>query len=288
MILPFNNLFALKGINFLCKILSRKVIIFCHGEMEFIASQINKKGLLSRLLCYRCLNFFANPHTQLAAGLYFSVLGQKIKQNLEPLLPESFGSHLFSMAHPYLFFEPQQAAHKKNGKLTIGTCGAMTISKGALSMVQFAELCRSEKLEVDICHIGMVSSGLQEMIQSGIRMPSPQYTLSREEFDRQVDQLDYLLFFYGPENYKITASGAIMDAIALGKPIIALNNDYFHYLFDNFGVFGILDSSVEDMVAHVKQILRGTLLLKGDFPTIRTHLSPRSILPEFERMLQTI
>ena len=287
-LLPFNNLFALKGINFLSKLLSRRVLIFCHGELEFVVSQVNKQGLLSRILSHRCLRFFTNPRTHISHSLFFSVLGNHIRHNLKNILPPSFSGHLFSMAHPYLFFKSSEHARHPHKKLSIGTCGTMTLSKGALVMAQFAAKCRDRHLDIDIYHVGSVLSGLDEMLQAGIHIPSAERALSREAYDEKVNQLDYLLFFYDPNSYQITASGAVMDAIALQKPIIALRNDYFQYLFDTFGPFGILDNSVDAMVEHISQICEGRLLISCDFRHIQEQLSPQSLLPEFEQILQAI
>jgi hypothetical protein len=40
---------------------------------------------------------------------------------------------------------------------------------------------------------------------------------------------------YDTNGYKLTASGSILEAIWNEKPIIALSNEYFKYLFDKYG-----------------------------------------------------
>lgn len=58
LIFNYNNLFALRLLNWLNKYARRNVLVFCHGELEALSSDINKAGLLSRLLNKLAKNFF--------------------------------------------------------------------------------------------------------------------------------------------------------------------------------------------------------------------------------------
>ena len=71
--------------------------------------------------------------------------------------------------------------------------------------------------------------------------------IERKEFENLISDIDYALYFYTKDKYKITASGAVLDAINARKPIIALKNDYFSYLFGKYGQIGYLFESIEEM-----------------------------------------
>lgn len=81
--------------------------------------------------------------------------------------------------------------------------------------------------------------------------------LSREEFEKQIEQLDYILYLYPINSYKLTASGAIMDALKLQKPIISLENDFFNELLKDHAI-GYLKKSVEDLAEIIKRIITQT------------------------------
>lgn len=53
----------------------------------------------------------------------------------------------------------------------------------------------------------------------------------RDELEARVKKLDFILYLYPTDSYQLMASGAILDALSLQKPIIALKNDYFDYIF---------------------------------------------------------
>lgn len=290
LILPFNNLFGLRMFNRLNRLLKRKVLIFCHGEMESIASDINRKGLLSKILYSNCRNFFLDNKLTIADGLYFSVLGDSIKNNLGHYLSEDAMLRFVSIDHPYIF-KPLSASPRQSYRkgLRLGTVGSMSVSKGSDKLVEYAGLCKNKGLEVEISHTGRIVSGGEEIRQQGIVDISPQHMeLTRQEYDKRLSGLDYILFFYDSDSYKITASGAIMDSLAIEKPVIALRNDYFDYIFEKFGTFGYLADNVDQMVCITEDILSGKLCDTFDFRTIKSKLTPQSIVYELRRVINKI
>ncbi len=288
-VIPFNNLFALKHINRLNRWLRRPVVICCHGELEFLVSDINKRGMLSVQLYNRCRNFFLNRKVQVSEGLFFSVLGDKIRENLKECLPPHIWSRFLVMDHPYFFHTARKPAIEpdRHRTLRLGTCGAMSLSKGVLDMALFARNCRAADLDVSITHIGRVLAGEQELRESGVHLPSSARELPREEYDRRVRELDFLLFFYPKESYRVTASGAIMDAIALRKPVIAIRNDYFDYMFEKFGVPGMLVDSVEQMSETVEKICRDDMApIASDYEAIQRKLTPEALIGQLHLIME--
>lgn len=109
-------------------------------------------------------------------------------------------------------------------------------------------------------------------------MPDTSEFLSRAELAARIGRLDYALFLYPPEEYELTASGSILEAINYEKPILSLRNDYFGYLFEKFGAFGVLFNSVDEMIAALSSEIP-TLPLHDqfDFKALKHRLSPESV-----------
>ena len=60
-------------------------------------------------------------------------------------------------------------------------------------------------------------------------------------------KLDYILFLYPRNSYKLVARGAIFDAFKFGKPVIALKNDYFNYLVSKGQKFGYFFDTIDEL-----------------------------------------
>jgi glycosyltransferase involved in cell wall biosynthesis len=63
--------------------------------------------------------------------------------------------------------------------------------------------------------------------------------LSREEYIQKLNKLHYVCFFYG-SYYEFCASGALLDCVALEKPIIASKLPIFENLSKRYGDIGYL------------------------------------------------
>ena len=88
--------------------------------------------------------------------------------------------------------------------------------------------------------------------------------LPRNIFENKIKELDYLLFFYDEDTYKLTASGALFDALLFEKPSIYLSNDYFDDAIGNRSI-GYRCSSVDEMVKTVEKIIETGDAKYGDY-----------------------
>jgi len=287
-IFPFNNLFSLRIINFLNKFYRRKILIFCHSEMEGIVSSKKKGGGLHRILTKLAQNFFLNSNIDVSEGLYFSVLGDVLKNNIKTTLDDKKAIKFISMDHPYLFESIE--LKKENCNLNIATVGSISKVKGLLNFVEFAKKIKPQVREhLKISIIGSTHEDTKLLNESGIEFSSgTNKFLSREKMGKSLSELDYILFFYPEDSYRITASGAIMDAIYYEKPILALRNEYFEYLFCKFGKFGYLFSNIDEMVDRVEELYSNRLVTNFNFKDLKLKFSPESISKEFFKELNNI
>ena len=78
--------------------------------------------------------------------------------------------------------------------------------------------------------------------------------LTRDEIGTFMNDVDYVLFLYEKNTYKLTISGSFFDAISYKKPIIALSNHFFNYIFSLYTP-GYLVDNPKEMVQVMIQIL---------------------------------
>lgn len=276
-IYPFNNLFNIWIINFINHFLNRKILIFCHGELELLTKTAVKVGLLHTLLCFFCRTFFQGRFIQYNIKIYYVVMADKILSNLKPLVNKRCFSQMISLDHAYIF-HPHIRVRENSKSLKIGTIGLLNRLKGADNLCLLADKLNSRVREdLSISAIGRIMYDAESLCSRKINMPSlvKKTSLSRTDFEMEVDKLDYIIFLYPRDTYKLIASGAVMDAIRLRIPIIAIRNDYFEYLFQKVGNFGVLVDNLEQMAKLINSICqRKEKFTNIDFDKIQAKVSP--------------
>ena len=78
--------------------------------------------------------------------------------------------------------------------------------------------------------------------------------LPRKEYDEIISKMDALYFPYDSNSYRVSASGAVYEAISKQKPIISTENDYFKSLFSQFGQMGYLFNDFSELRAIFLQL----------------------------------
>lgn len=288
LIFPYNNLFALRILNALNKFYKRRIIVFCHGEMEGLATDVKTGGFLHRILTRLSHNFFLNKKLTISEGLYFSVLGEVLQKNISEKIDPIKASKFISIDHSYLFYDVVVPSNE-NGVLNIATVGLLNEAKGLYSLVEFATKIKSslrDKIRISV--IGKTDGDQKLLKQSKIDLSTEnRVLLSRDEFNSLIQKQDYLIYFYPHDSYRLVASGAIFDAICYEKPILALKNDYFEYIFKKFGEFGFLFTDISTMIQHTEAIVEADFI-DLDFKSIKEKLTPENICQEFFKEMVAI
>ena len=104
--------------------------------------------------------------------------------------------------------------------------------------------------------------------------------------DEAISILDYIVFLYPKEGYKLRASGALYDAIDSEHPILLLKNDYFESIFSEHKDIGCLFENENEIVDYIKNVKKPTQNL--DYKSIKQKLSPESISLKFKKELEKI
>lgn len=283
----FNNLFSLRLTDVLCRVLRRRAVICCHGEMEYLANASKHTRLYKRLMISLTQGYFNNRRRP-APGLRFIVFGDVIRENLRPYLSRELMAALHSVDHPVMAAGGfAESGHGSCGEcVDIGMAGIINAYKGADAYPPLAGSLRDDP-RLRFHAIGHFQCDPEPFRDAGIEVPAdPSRPLPDHVFRREIENLDFLLFLYPTDTYRLIASGAILDSLRFRRPAIGLRTDYFDYLFRKFGTFGYLADNEEEL----RRLLRRSPELAKDFPFdgIAARLSPESLSPRLSAVLDTL
>lgn len=280
-VFAYNNLFALHLINFLNKLLHKRIIICAHGELEYLVSEEGGKFAKVNRLILR--NFFL--HKTIQKNVNFLVLGDSIYNNLKDLLPQCNIDHFYSIDHPCYMNESFSEQGKKDGTIKFGLLGTLSAIKGMNLFKSFVTKLYSvshDKYSVSI--IGRINTHEHDAFLKDNNVDVTWSYLSRKEFEDRISSCDCILFFYPPTSYKLIASGTILDAISMRKPVLALRNDFFEYIINRANYPAILCDNIDEMIEIIQTgelsdvYDKGTDMNRGVF-------SPQNVSKQLEAIL---
>lgn len=284
LVFNFNNLVALKLINFLNKYFKSNIIVICHGEMQALLPS-NKSRFSKKILS----SFFMNDRLVISENLYFMVLSQSVYFNLLNILTSEKSSHIVFTEHPYIFKKHHEIKTNCN-VLRIGTIGTMAISKGLDDLI-FLEKSLKENTQVELSIIGTFYDGFDKLQNSKIHYYSSTnrkaQLMDRNLMNSKIKELDYALFLYPNENYKLIASGAIFDAIDNNIPIIAYKIDYFLHLEKEYGSIGYLVNNKYELINLIKNISETSSVVLN-YDIIKKELSPEKVSEQIITIIDRI
>ncbi|MDR1129677.1 MAG: hypothetical protein LBK96_01670 [Prevotellaceae bacterium] len=230
-----------------------RAVVTLHGELEFLRE--NKKGfwkcwgkILKASLC------FGN-----SGDLKYLVLGEIIRNNLlqtVKLNPDS----VLSIDHPFIYSDIKNKTLDER-HLRLGSVGVASLHKKSYRIFQLAEDFKEEiaggRIRFEI--VGRVLPNMHSHVNEYVDYSSENDLIDRDSFEDRAANLDYLLFFYDNDFYRLCSSGAFFDAVNFEKPVLAIKNDFFCYYFNRLGNIGYLFDSETELSLKVKELL-------NDFP----------------------
>ena len=291
LVFNYNNLLAVRMMNIFNKIFHRKILIFCHGEMEFLIENRPSFGPFNRFTFYLGKCFFLNKKIRIEQNIKFVVLGDSILKNVKEILPLNISKSFITMDHSYFFKKDDIIKEKviKTENIKIGTVGLFYRLKGADDFCKLVSSMNNKNIEFSIT--GKILYDVRKLQELGVSLPENlgKDVIPRDILEKRIEDLDFILYLYPITSYKIMASGAILDALSFKRPIIALRNDYFSYIFEKFGEFGYLFDSLEDIINFLNQItlfsIDPTIF---DYKMIQQRLSIDFVSKTFREELESI
>lgn len=256
----YTNALSLPLILLLNIFFQKKIIFLMHGELELHSK--DKIPFYKPTSLYKILHKISFKYFLSQSSAYILLLGDSIKENLCKIYP-NIENHIISICHPYIIENTSKyQTNKINNTLNIGTIGLINKSKGIDNLIKLSNLLSNEILsnKLKISSIGKVTD-INTENYTLIEWIGGHNSVPREIFEQKIKELDYILYLYPQNSYKLTASGAILDAIKLRKPIISLTNDYFKYILKDNPI-GYSGENIIDIVNIIKNIIKGYNLEK--------------------------
>lgn len=201
-----------------------KVIIFTHGELEGLLMSGKWKIWSYPFWISRCFKKGLPPN------VFRIVLGKSIKQNLERLYKEK---NIYYIDQPRDGFSERNDTVPNRYKNIYGFIGDFLNKKGGATFKKAAHAMALSNSEFWV--IGSYHEDVGNDIKTFSKINE---YLEKEKFNELIEKITYACFPYPSDSYKLTASGAILDAIRFLKPIIYIKNDYFDGIFEDSGDIG--------------------------------------------------
>lgn len=251
----YTNQLSLPVILLLNRFLNKKVIFTFHGELEL--QRVKVTGFrLSRL--YRWIYKMSLKHMSKKSNAIFLVLGDSIRKNLISIYPES-KHNIITIYHPYYFVTNHCSPICLGKKLIVGTIGTLNESKGLNDVVKIIN-----GLETEIKAGGIEFRVLGRVLETDLHKLSNAivvnkgFAIDMSRFRHEIENLDFILYCYPQDSYRLTASGAIMDAIISNKPIITFGNDFFDSILADC-TFGYRIKDTDDAIALLKDFVTSSV-----------------------------
>lgn len=188
--------------------------------------------------------------------LSFWVLEQSIADALPRFAPE-VANRFAVFPHPLppdlveIVHEPPQQP------LAIGLLGLATPQKGLLRFLNVATELRGRGAEFHL--VGRIHQDWRVKVASQLTTLAQQpetEPMPRPLFVERARRLTYGAFFFDGEHYSLTASGVLLDCIALGIPLLGCRHPLFTALEAEVGEIGHFCQPGEE-VAMVEQLITG-------------------------------
>ncbi len=226
-----------------------KVTVVLHSEVSFLYEH-NRRNVLSAVYwmkkAFRC-------HAPL---INYIVLGDHI--DVDAFISKNNVVHINhpieSDVHNHDYENPSDKPS------CVGHIGLVSKLKRSHLFFELSDKFRNDSRIRFVC-AGSVSSELRDMNQSNVEADFSGCYLSNKEMDALLRQMSFSVFTYG-DLYSYVASGAILEAIRYGIPILCLRNSYFSFLQESKIIFFEMYDDVESMAQRIEDILDSGLCMK--------------------------
>lgn len=229
----------------------------------------------------------------------FVVLEDSIRQALLDVAPE-FERQMVSLPHPLPTAEGRSHSAESTASapdearasrpVRIGFLGAAETKKGFDSFVDLARsLTRRFPGKIEFHAIGWLPPERYDLDLSCLARQPSRKKISRAEFRAALEAVDYVCMPYSPELYRYSASGTLLDAVAAGKPLIALRSPIFDDLETRFGDIGELGENLKELESRLEQLVnkqdaRRYLRQAGVMQEIRKSRLPAGLVPRWRSL----
>ncbi|HEX9656976.1 MAG TPA: glycosyltransferase [Bacteroidota bacterium] len=141
----------------------------------------------------------------------------------------------------------------------------VTLNKGFERFLSFSRVLKKEFPDVRFALIGYVNHPLESQENVAQIENLSTRPMSPGQYASVANGVCYAVGLANPDDYRLRASAAFLDALAFGKPGIYLRNPYIEHYFERFGDIGYLCNSTDEVEDTAREICRS-------FPRERYHV----------------
>lgn len=211
----------------LSRLLGVNVVLVLHGELEGLVrddrNRVSSYGFWIR-------RFF---ELELFRFIKVLVLAKYIKEEVVKLFPGAMQATIW-VDHPIQF-----VGYERPRDVEVATVGVATIRKHGVLYSKLSQIgCR-------MAHVGAVEGGIRERYSGVIDFLSDGVAEGEDGFFELLSRVKVAFFPYGMSDYKLTVSGAMLDALAAGCLVVTYRCQFAIYLRSlGFNVEILLDDSL--------------------------------------------
>ncbi|MCG8564012.1 MAG: hypothetical protein MI747_02920 [Desulfobacterales bacterium] len=220
---------------------------------------------------------------------HYLVLERGIQDRLIGHLPK-LGHRVSTLVHPVPRQRNESPLVSRVPPFRFGFLGVASQGKGFDGFLNLAKWAgRRTGVPLEFHAIGRHSPESRKMDLSPLCSRPSEDHLARNDFIEQASTMHFLCFPYDGHRYEYVASGALMDAIALEIPIMALPFPAVEALDGTYGSIGYFFDSVEEMVDGIVAWAGAPewekyLEQRQHLKLIRQDRSTGALVPEFRRI----
>lgn len=241
--LPFTFILC----NLVNLILKRQIYNVMHGELEYL---VNPKATGLTKYYYKFFKFAYILSTSRNCNIF---LGQSIYDEATKAGIRFGKSKNIIIDHPYdynIAIKGVEPDFKSNIK--VGMIGTAMRRKNSHYMATLSSLISNK--EVSVQNIGRAEKDLFELLNTA-NVSYFTSSISGNDYERMIQNLDYSLCFYDSNINLALASGSFLDSIKFTKPILALKgNPYVDYYFRKLGNIGYQFDDLKSMAEFINKL----------------------------------
>jgi hypothetical protein len=226
-------------LNFFAKKTRKTIYMTLHGEVEHLFKK--KLRLIDQIRKMFYLGFIKH----ISKNIRLIVLSEIVKQKLHTTFHIS-KKKIIVMKHPIINIANRVVM--LNDRIIFAHIGTASILKSSNLFFYLADSFRRKDANYSFWQIGKVEKKVtDQQSYSNVEVLGGCETIPQKEYETLISKIDYSIFTFDKDNYVYRNSGAVMDAIAYAKPIIALRQPFFDYLFETGGDIGFICENLEEM-----------------------------------------
>ena len=291
-VLSITTFTSLLGFKILKTFYKSQVWCVLHGDIDFLyftSNWFEKFNGLVHLLFFK-----------IKANNFNYILLNKIAKNRVVRDGYIKESEVIDINHPFKMLNDFDLGVKvltEKTTITIGHIGSMELKRKNSHFFYFLAEKLKSKISDDLITfetIGLITPSIlpykNEWVTEiiGNSKPDKPDYLTRNEYENNISKIDFAVFFFESNQYFFRASGAVIDTIAFGIPIIALKHPFFENLFEQSGPIGYICNDVEEMEAVLNKIINKDINVINDYKMFTENIKLLSAKFEVDSIVQDI